>query len=148
MVQITYLNNKLSDTNDICLLCLEKINTKKYILPNNCKCKLKIHQNCFNKIISTGLLCPICRIKANDITNTTNTTLVRYENDSWINMPIYLFTKYPNFLTFILWLIISTIFTIVYITPMAIYYGLKDAKYKNNIIGTLFLISFFIIYLL
>ena len=54
-----------TDTTGTCLICLDENNCKNYMMPTNCNCRIKIHPNCFNQIISIGLLCPICRIKSN-----------------------------------------------------------------------------------
>ncbi len=150
---LNYINitKKLADSeyitqeNDICLLCLDDTNEKLCIINTNCgsKCKVLMHKECYNKILSNGLQCPICRIRTKN-----NQTIHSFESDPiLLNFPIYLFARYPNVLTFGFFVFFSFAVTFLFILPMLIYYGLKERQFKNNIISTLMLLSCFVMYL-
>ncbi len=140
------ITNKLADTNDICLLCLDEINSNNWVMPQNCSCKVKIHSNCFSQITSNGLLCPICRIKSTDVS--VNIRINRTVNNNfWLELPMSIFFAYPNLFTFSLWMIYSTLFSLIYILPMLVFHLCQDSKYRNNTIASLMIITSFIIYL-
>ena len=75
-------------------------------MPNNCKCKVKMHATCFDQIISTGLLCPICRIRSNNFTDdlAVNIRIIGYNNESIIDI------IYGRFIIIILGIIYSIVF--------------------------------------
>jgi hypothetical protein len=90
---------------DNCLLCLEEL-TFPLSEPKFCNCKILLHYNCMRQIENSGLACPICRIKIEPNIH------IQQELDpvTW-----FLF-KYPNFLTyilFILWVFVASIFFII-----------------------------------
>lgn len=133
---------------DKCLICLENIDTENTSFPKHCNCKVKIHLQCLNLLMNSGLLCPICRIKKHDNyeiinhLNHDNHEIINYINhDPQILMfPINLFLRYPGFWTFIIYIIFSFIITFFYVLPMVIIYGLCDEVYRKNILAILLLI--------
>ena len=51
------------DTLD-CSICMEPINKQDLIYPQNCSCKIPLHQVCLQNIINImNITCPICRKK-------------------------------------------------------------------------------------
>ncbi len=150
---LNYLNitKKLADSeyisqgNDVCLLCLDNLNENLTTIKTNCgsKCRVLMHQECYNKILSNGLQCPICRFKINK-----NQTIFSFESEPvLLNFPIYLFSRYPNFLTFLLFIIFSFAITLFFILPMLIYYALRERRFKNNsLINAISIMFCFFIY--
>lgn len=135
------------DDEDTCLICLENIeNIDHLVFPKHCKCKVKMHLQCLNQINKIGMLCPICRIKKNN----PNIQLEIINNEGFITMlPLNLFLRYPNFITFAIYLLFSVFITLFYVIPLIIIYGLYDQAYRRNIItGISIVTSGFIISLI
>jgi hypothetical protein len=102
-----------------CIICLEDSEIKPTI--NSCGCKVTLHSNCRNTMQSYGILCPICRIKK-DIKHDN------FQHESIYSVE-YLFTHYPNALTFLLFIIFCFAFTILYIIPkLTIDYCINKVK--------------------
>ena len=150
-------------SNNLCLLCLDEINTDtktdttngNIIMTKYCNCKINIHPNCYNQIINnTKLLCPICRIKSTDliVNSRINGNGYTYGNDNGytygisnicstcilvIEFPLSILYKYPNIYTCTFGVLYSFLISIIFILPMLIFYLLRDCKYRNNIILSL-----------
>ena len=150
-------------SNNLCLLCLDEINTDtktdttngNIIMTKYCNCKINIHPNCYNQIINnTKLLCPICRIKSTDLIVNSRINEIGIDNSNgndndydihnnrsycifFFEYPLSIFYKYPNIFTFTIWVLYSFLISIIFIVPMLIFYLLRDCKYRNNIILSL-----------
>ena len=159
-----FISKEFIDTNYTCIICLDEINCKNYMIPAHCKCQIKIHTNCFNKVINNmGLLCPICRIKpnsnnlSNNLSNTqsnnlSNTqsndlTIIRPNNELLFEIPIYLYMHYPNLLTFIIWIVLSFLIFISYILPLLLYCGLKNPIYRYKILKSIACLFLYFLYI-
>lgn len=101
-----------------CIVCMEDDNIEPTI--NSCGCKVTLHSTCNITMQSYGILCPICRIKKD--------SLHELSHDP-IYSPEYLFIRYPNALTFLLFVIFCFAFTILYIVPkLTIDYCINKVK--------------------
>jgi hypothetical protein len=115
-----------------CLICLDDDNN--LINPKHCSCKVYLHQKCLFMIGSYGLLCPICRIKTSNkptyilphIFNNQGSII-----DRILYSPIVLFIKHPNFITFIIAIILSFCNIFCFILPMSIFEMIKFSLYRN-----------------
>jgi hypothetical protein len=52
-----------------CIICFDTIESTVNIM-KYCNCKFTLHEECYTNMKYYGLLCPICRIKCNDIKQT------------------------------------------------------------------------------
>lgn len=115
---------------DKCLFCLDEIRDK-FNNPKYCECKIKLHSECLQQIVSTGLLCPICRIKSSDI---INYNIGQQNDDSIISYPFKIFAIRSNILTFTLLVIWCYFVSVFYIIPRLIYLGWYEKKFNNLIL--------------
>ena len=132
---------------DKCLFCLESIKKEQVVNPKYCSCKIKLHDNCLSEMENSGLLCPICRKKAN---NTIEFQIIRlymiYVNVPFIIwFPFFTFNRYPNFFSFILLICWCILVVIILTILLVIYYGLFNNQCRKYVITGLFFI-FGIIY--
>jgi hypothetical protein len=154
-------------SNNLCLLCLDEINTDtktdttngNIIMTKYCNCKINIHPNCYDQIINnTELLCPICRIKSTDLIFNGringNGNGYTYGNSNIcstcilvIKFPLSILYKYPNIYTCTFGVLYSFLISIIFIPPMLIFYLLQDYKYINIIISSLLIVIYSIIYI-
>ena len=113
-----------------CCICLE--DSQILITPKHCSCKIYLHEECLQKIHDIYMLCPICR-KQKNIEIPNNHIFI----NTIIELPFYLFEKYPSFFTFLLTFISSWIFALFIIVPYILlciirFYGphlLNNKKY-------------------
>lgn len=101
-----------------CCICLE--DSQNLITPKHCSCKIYLHEECLQKINEIYMLCPICR-KQEHIEVRMNNTFI----NTVIELPFYLFEKYPSFLTFLLTFISSWIFAIFIILPYILLFAIR-----------------------
>ncbi len=114
-----------------CLFCLEDItNTDKLGQLAFCNCKVCLHANCLEQIQSTGLLCPICRIKKSRKYHSshlpTNSILEFYSRRIF-----EYFVEQPNVFRFMLYF--TACFMVMFcLVPHLLWLGLKDSRYRTT----------------
>lgn len=73
--------------NDLCIICLELLDND-LTSPENCNCKIILHNKCLEDVKKNGLLCPICRNK-NEINNREiNTIYIWFNPQPQVHMHI------------------------------------------------------------
>jgi hypothetical protein len=118
---------KISTEYNNCLICLDTIENNHFET-KHCDCKIILHSDCFNLMEkTTGLLCPICRIKKLDydsdneqIIESRFQQIIRYGTIppflSYICVRLLRNQTIPNFIMFLFLCWLSTfIFIIPYV---------------------------------
>jgi len=130
-----------------CLLCLEDLTSNNILSnPSHCKCGISLHLDCLKQIENSGLLCPICRIKKSQ-----KIIVINYEDSPLFficDSVLKFFLDRPNIITFLIFLLMSFIVSLV-IIPKMLWIMLNDPEYRfSGIMITCGVIGFVIFLIL
>lgn len=110
----------------ICLICREEIIDEFTVSPK-CKCVVKYHNECYQRVLNTGILCPICRIMKERLIRIPSVrSICNYFFDFYINNPS------PG--TFIVFSIFCFFFVMIFIPYVLICLLMKSVKFDYRII--------------
>lgn len=133
-----------------CVICYENIKKKRKKSPL-CKCNLVYHKKCYNDMVKYNkIYCGYCKIVPDNVHDDypqvyhdNNHNNYNYENDDnflglyFLDKTQEILEKIPYaLLAFIIHLILSTMFVILYIFPKFVSYTIEDAlrsKYASLI---------------
>ncbi len=123
-----------------CLFCLEDITTTdKLGQLAFCNCKVCLHANCLEQIQSSGLLCPICRIKNSrkykyQTSNLPSNSILEFYSRKIFDY----FVEQPNVFRFMLYF--TACFMVMFcLVPHLLWLGLKDSRYRTS--SLIFIVS-------
>jgi hypothetical protein len=111
-----------------CDICLEPIKNNPY-KSKDCSCNIYYHKKCYNIMKQmNNISCGFCRKKI------IPDEIDIYIDADFMNYILNIFHKYPNIITFILFMIISFLLSLFYIIPLLTikYSYYKISRYINN----------------
>ena len=116
---------------ETCCICLD--NLEKFVYPDGCNCKVKMHKQCLTEIKNYGFCCPICRKRRPYRLPSPNRHLDTFFERNFIDYPMNIFLNMNNPLGIVFMILYFTILFLCVLLPL-FFYQTYPVEFKKTVI--------------